>query len=117
MGWAGLGLGLLGAATAGIGAIASSSAQRNQQNMAQQAQQQNMQQAQAAAMQAQQQQQDTLMQAQMEKQQATVKAAQVGQALGPAGKTKLGQLETIHTSSPLGDPSAPNIGRRKLLGN
>lgn len=104
----------LGVGTAALGAM-QASRQRAQQNSIMQ---QNAMQQQQAMMQAAMQQQMANQQYQQQKmldQQRMQAEADAQKATIPVGDGSLKGLNTVATS-PLGDPTTPNMGRQKLLG-
>jgi len=108
----------IGAAGAGMSAMAANRQRQQMQSQQQQIMMQQMMSQQAMNQQAmaQQQQQQQQMQLRMEEDAANARltAMQNKQAVGPDMGTEPKNLASILTS-PLGDPSEPNLGRKKLL--
>lgn len=104
----------LGAAGMGLSAMAANRAQAQQQRIAQQAAQQQQMQS-MMAMQQQQQEQQRMNQLILDQEMESKKRAETAKAsVGPTLGVEPKGLDAIITS-PLGDTSTPNVGRKKLL--
>lgn len=108
----------IGAAGTGMAAMQANrqrqQMQAQQQQAAMQAQMQNQMMAQQAMAQQQAQQQQMQLAMEQDRQQTELLSMQKKQSVGPSLGTDAKNLGTILTS-PLGDPTDANVGRRKLL--